>query len=196
MNDTPESLKNEKLFLSKLVEQVADKRLHGSFSERNPQLGPMRTCPLCHARFRFALGHSCAAYATTQRAWTEELGFFQTPCPLRINENATPRAKGRKNSHTHANGQPHPGPLNTIHQVTLEWQRNAAVMHDALNAMQFGITDAMLKPDTDEIKPQLIPTLAEKFVLWKLRTKRRFARCQRDVARRVNLGLLPGGSRA
>jgi hypothetical protein len=173
-DQTPEPLKNEKLFLSKLVDQVAANRQYGSFSERNPQFGPMRTCHICHTRYRFALGHPCWRYAV-------------------VSERETPPTKGRQNSHTHANGQRNVVPPNLVHQVTLEWQRDPAVMRAALNAMQFGITDAMLQDG--QIKPQLVPALAEKFVTWKQRTKQKFLRRQRDVARRVNLGLLAPGSR-
>lgn len=48
----------EALLFTSLVDRKAETMRTGSFSERNPTLGKMKTCPYCRVRER---GHQCTA---------------------------------------------------------------------------------------------------------------------------------------
>ena len=71
--------KLEKNFAKDLSEMQAivrwrvEKQLYGTFSERRPDLGKMRTCPHCHTRRREFAHEKCCNhnYATSQRAYDE-----------------------------------------------------------------------------------------------------------------------------
>jgi hypothetical protein len=51
-------LVEEALLLNQLVDRAARTQQTGSFSERNPILGKMKTCPYCRVRER---NHECRA---------------------------------------------------------------------------------------------------------------------------------------
>src|SRR5258708_5989861 len=48
----------EAQMLIQLIAKVSDRQLYGSYADRNPLLGKMRTCPYCRIRER---GHKCTA---------------------------------------------------------------------------------------------------------------------------------------
>lgn len=85
--------------LRALVQHATNILLTGSFSQRRPDLGAMKTCPFCGVRRRENLssparllglvqhnGTQCCnpKYADTQRAWDPEKGFHQVECEPRI----------------------------------------------------------------------------------------------------------------
>lgn len=73
--------------LGAALTQGLEAQVFGSWSDRNPSAGKMRTCPLCHARRREFAEKCCnTAHAASKRAWTPELGFHQEPCEPRVTE--------------------------------------------------------------------------------------------------------------
>lgn len=55
MNET-ERLVQEAALLCQLVDNAAEKQQSGSYADRNPVLGKMKTCPYCRVRER---NHQC-----------------------------------------------------------------------------------------------------------------------------------------
>ena len=161
--------------LAGIVSWATDQQRYGSFSARRPDLGPMFRCPHCHQRRR-ANGPRCCnpAFATTQRAWTPELGFHQTECAERANENPFSKSFLKKLKHKR-HGQ----------------NRQFKVRHlTGLFNQNWGGNDA-LKNACKEMHvkvPDLIgiPPFAEKFFAWREERKDRAARRRARTSRRIN----------
>jgi hypothetical protein len=161
--------------LSALVTWASDMQLHGSFSQRRPDLGSMFTCPHCHKRRRANAERCCnPSFATTQRAWTPELGFHQTECPERSNSNPFSKVFIKKFTHKR-HGQSKKFKLRELIAI---FNRN------------FGGNEE-LKAAAAEMHvkvPDLIgiPPFAEKYLAWKQERQDRAARRRARTSRRIN----------
>lgn len=175
------SLEQTRLILTNLVDATAKARLTGSFSERHPMLGKMVTCPFCHKRRRLLSDVPCcnARYATTQRAYSDELGFHQVPCDVRVTNARVPHTRRRMQSHTHAEGQRSISTVNVIHQRAIEFREHPEMLQAAKEEMQYsGPTDM-----------GSILVFAEKYSDWRERNEIRRKRNAQKQARRINFGL-------
>jgi hypothetical protein len=188
--------------LAAALKQGLEAQIFGSFSERNPGLGRMITCPHCHTRRRqFATEKCCnASHATTMRAWSashdkkgerldkrpekgfgpttrHEKGFYQEACAPRVVE--APMAKWFFKKFRHKrHGQSRAW---KIRQMTQRMQMDFHFLEFAAESMH-----------TTTPKPEHIPAFAEKYYHWQAAQIVKRQRKQQDISRRVNLGLLPG----
>jgi hypothetical protein len=165
--------------LAAALKQGLEAQLFGSFSERNPGLGRMMTCPHCHTRRRqFATEKCCnASHATTMRAWSEEKGFYQEACAPRVVE--APMAKWFFKKFRHKrHGQSRAW---KIRQMAQRMQADFHFLEFAAEVMHTTIP-----------KPEHIPAFAEKYYHWQAAQIVKRQRKQQDTSRRINLGLLPG----
>jgi len=164
--------------LSALVSWAADMQIYGSFSQRRPDLGSMQTCRFCGVRRRANAERCCnPSFATTQRAWTPELGFHQAECAERSNPNPFSKAFIKKFKHKR-HGQ---NKQFKVRQLTAIFNRN------------FGGNEELKSAAAEmHVKvPDLIgiPPFAEKYLAWKQERQDRAARRRARTSRRINRAL-------
>jgi hypothetical protein len=159
--------------LGAALAQGLEAQVFGSFSDRNPGLGQMKTCPFCHVRRReFATEKCCnAAHATTQRAWDEEKGFYQAECPPRVVEAPFGKSVIKKMLHKR-------------HGQNRDWHRREITrrMQEDFHFVETAARAMFSRPclkwvDIKKMLPDAtgIPAFAEKYYVWKsskARTKR------------------------
>ena len=171
-----------------LLKWVEDIQLRGSFSQRRPDLGRMHNCSFCGRRHRM-IGPRCSSadYATTQRAWSEEKGFYQTECAPRVNEQIFGKKMFRKIMHKR-HGQTR---NNALKVLTIRMQND----HDLIVAAAKEMFTA--RPHLGLKLPDLaaIPVFAKNYFLFKEDIEQRRIRGQRNVSQRVNRGIAKNGSR-
>lgn len=161
--------------LEAAVAYVADMQLHGSFSERRPDLGKMGTCPYCHTRRRGNGPRCCNPfYATTKRARDAEQGVHQMKCDERANLEVVGRAMIRKFKHKR-HGQSREF---KIRQQIVLFQANPELVKLAAEEMQ------VKKPDLAGLNP-----FVEKYIGWKEVQQARQARKQTKISRKINRGV-------
>lgn len=176
--------------LSALGAWTEDIQRNGNFSARRPDYGPMWRCPKCLRRHRVAGPRAYCSnteYAHTKRAWDKELGFHQveTDGP-RMVDLLIPKSMLKKLKHKR-HGQ---NLLSKIRRVTLLLQSDEA----ALKAAIAEIREA--KPHLPaEVDKAGIPAFTEMYVRWKWAQVVKKEHRQQSVSRRINRGLLAGGSR-
>lgn len=160
----------------------------GSFSDRRPDLGKMHKCQFCGRRHRMIAPRcSNADYATTQRAWSEEKGFHQVECEPRVVEHLFGKKMFRKIMHKR-HGQTR---NNALKVLTIRMQND----HDLIVAAAKEMFAA--RPHLGLVLPDIaaIPVFAKNYFLFKEDREQKRVRGQRNVAQRVNRGVLPNGSR-
>lgn len=201
-------------FLESTVEYAAWLQLHGSYSQRNPHLGPMRTCPLCRKRFRAALGCTCSShYATTQRAWSPTHDKREKAPKSGPGYGPTPRHE--KGFYQHELEKPREGELfskrsqrelirRLRQRPTNMGFRHGKVIHDLVLVLQAGIRQVgeddkqpirYYSPNAMVIRlaremhvavpdERNIPSFAQKYIEWGLKQDKR----ARRKARRTRQG--------
>ena len=161
--------------LAGIVSWATEQQSHGSFSSRRPDLGRMFKCSHCGQRRR-ANGPRCCnpAFATTQRAWTPELGFHQTECAERANESPFSRSFMKKIHHKR-HGQSREFKIRHLTGLfNQNWGGNEA-LKNACEEMHVKVPDLIG-----------IPPFAEKFFEWREERKDRAARRRERTSRRIN----------
>jgi hypothetical protein len=165
--------------------------MYGSYSERNPGLGPMKTCPHCHQRRRmFGTDPCCnASHATSKRAFDVlRGGFYQESCPPRVTNFSVKRLmKSLKHKQKFAPGY---GRQNRwlMHDLTLELQNEAA-----RNTTQLLLEGLLgFHEPIMAVPPQGVPAFAERVIFNIQRHKRHVKRDQQKLSRRINWGLAAG----
>jgi len=155
-----------------VVNWAADMQLRGSFSDRRPDLGKMVCCPHCGIRRRTNGPRCCnPEFATTQRAWTPEMGFHQVECAERSNPNPFSKQFMRKFRHKR-HGQSRNF---KIRHLVFLFQNNATLLNDAAMDIQVNTPDVAA-----------IPAFAEKYFLWKVERRDRMFRRQATRSRQIN----------
>jgi hypothetical protein len=152
---------------------------YGSYAERHPALGKYRTCPFCRQRrFEFSPDRCCnASHATSKRAWSDELGFYQEPCEPRVVEAMLPKAFMKKLLHKR-------------HGQSRQWKIRALVAR--MQANKFLVIDAAIQMHVKPPDIASIPAFGEKYWLWLQKRVVRQQRKAQQLARRVNFGLING----
>lgn len=179
--------------LSTVVNWAQDMLLHGSFSDRRPDLGKMFTCPFCHRRRRQGDEKCCNARpATTVRAYTEADGFHQIPYMVWDDTNKEYVHAEREN-------------VNIIGKSFLKRLTHKKHGQNRVHAMKFlsarfQENQELLEASALEMRVPVpakehIPAFAEKYFVWKENQEQRRYRRQQKVSRRINFGLARGGSR-
>ncbi len=171
------------VLLGKWVEDI---QLHGSFSERRPDLGRMQKCPFCERRHRM-IGPRCsnARCATTERAWSPELGFHQQEVPERVNEQLFGKKMMRKIMHKR-HGQTR---TRNIGLTVRTFQNEPETLAAAVKEIQ------QFYPHIKAPTLTEIPKFGRMFYLWKQAAIVRAQKRQQDVSRRINRGHAKPGSR-
>lgn len=167
--------------LAMLGPWVENIQLHGSYADRRPDLGKMINCPACKRRHRM-IGPRCsnAAFATTQRAWDPEQGFYQVACEPRENEAMFGKAIFRKFKHKR-HGQ---NKRNAVRFLTVNLQSDPDALKAAAAEMHVKVPDIAG-----------IPAFAVKYFVWREDREQKQTRRQQDVSNRVRHGLAKPGSR-
>jgi len=160
--------------LDAIVGYAADMQLHGSFSQRRPDLGKMFTCPHCRARRRVSAPRCCnPAFATTKRAWDAEQGFHQLECGERSNPDTIGRALLRKMKHK-KHGQSR---LFKLREQILRFQSDPELVKAAAKEMHVKV------PDLSRLNP-----FVEKYLQWKQNRQARAERRRSSASRKINRG--------
>jgi hypothetical protein len=144
--------------------QGLEAQVFGSWSDRNPGAGKMRTCPLCRARRReFGTEKCCnTAHATSKRAWTSELGFHQEPCEPRVTQEIS-KSMIKKMLHKR-------------HGQNRDWHRREMTrrMQEDFHFVESAGREMFSRPclkwvDIQKMLPDAagIPAFAEKYLTWK-----------------------------
>lgn len=166
----PEQVKKDLLVLSSAVDKAAESRV-GTFSERNPILGRMVTCPFCRRRRRAkALTPCCNA-----RYVVESKSFI-------------PKIKARRNPRLTR----HRPPLFLLRQLLLEVENSPAPMMTA-SVLQDDYEGQVHGPDSkwghtpqETIKMEHLASFMEKVVIRKLKQKAKKKRDQQKRSRKIN----------
>lgn len=155
-----------------VVKWASDIQLHGSFADRRPDLGKMQTRPCGHRR-RQASGSCCSPTYLWAKKGTEEV----------INhENEQPFGKSLlKRLHHKRHGQSRRNKLRTL---TLRFMEDENLVKAAAQEMQVALPEKAS-----------IPPFVEKYRDFIENKEQKRIRRQQDVSRRINRGLLIGGSR-
>lgn len=158
-----------------LVAWATSVQLHGSYSDRHPNLGKMRKCPHCGKRRR-EFGQRCcnAKYSTTRRVWDEENGFQQEECPERVTA-AIISKKIIKNIIRKKHGQTRQF---KIRELTKRLQGSETFLEETASQM------CVPKPGV-----AAIPPFSEKYFYWLQERRDKKVRRQQDRSRRINVGL-------
>jgi hypothetical protein len=178
--DTAQLQKNFAKDLSNLYALVvwaADMQLHGSYSQRRPDLGKNVTCPFCHTRRLQGEPKCCnAKYATTQRAWDSERGFHQVECAERVVDNFFPKGFTKRLMHK-KHGQSR---AFKIRQLTHRFQNEPKLLGAAVAEMQERWP--LLK------MPELahIPAFTERYWKWAETKKVKKQKKQSELSRKIN----------
>ena len=175
--------------LQMLVAYAADMLLHGTFSQRRPDI-PRRRCGYCGRRPRLVRGkleRCCnAAYAKTQRAWDEETGFHQVECAERVSNNFFSKHFLRRLRHKR-HGQ---GKMFHIRQILWRFRHDAEYLNAAVAEIQ-ARWPLVKAPDASGL-----PAFAERWYAYLVKQESRRLRRQADISRRINRGLEKRGARA
>jgi hypothetical protein len=156
--------------LGKWVDEV---QRYGSFSDRRPDLGRMFTCPGCGNRRRQG-GEKCCNSTYT---WAKIEGD-----PPKDHENEKPFGKSfiKKIQHKR-HGQSR---NNKIRSLILRFMADDTSVKLAAEEMNVKIPDQASTP-----------SFGEKYFRWKEDQEQRKIRKQQKISRRINAGLIPGGTR-
>lgn len=184
---------------------------YGSYADRHPSLGKMRTCPHCHKRrFEFSEVRCCnAGHATSQRAYDvlhdvkgissprpdergygpttrHEKGFYQEPCEPRVNKAMLPKKFMKQLMHKrHSNVKRH-----QIHDLALELQSEE--FRNTTQLLLEGLP-GFYEP-IQSVAISSIPSYAERVLRTIRKSVARRKRKQQQLARRINFGLAAGKS--
>ena len=178
--------------LSAMVSYAADILLHGTFSQRRPDLGKMGKCLGCGRRRRMSAKCCNTEYTKTQRAWTPELGFHQEECSPRMMDKPfgkkflkrmqrQMKLQNGQGGATHNDGRQR---KLRIRELILDLMKNEERLKRLALEMHVKVPDQAT-----------IPAFGEKYFLWREERARARFRKQQDVSRRINRGLEIGGTR-
>lgn len=172
--------------LAMLGKWVEDIQLHGSFSQRRPDLGSMIACPACKRRHRM-IGPRCsnAQFAVTKRAWDAEQGLHQVACEPREVQAMFGKAMFRKFKHKR-HGQTK---RNAVRVLTIALQNDETKLKAAVEEMRRAFVVVTL-PETAGI-----PAFAVKYFMWKEDREQKRIRKQRNVSERINHGFTQPSTR-
>jgi hypothetical protein len=165
--------------LAVVVNWATDMKKRGSFSDRRPDLGRMFACPVCHTRRR-ANGPRCCnpAFATTRRAWTSELGFFQDECVERSHPSPFGKQFLRKLRHK-KHGQSKQFKIRQLVHIFNQNFGGGSELKMAAREMHVAMPDLIG-----------IPPFAEKFFGWREEMAKKAERKRVSISRRINRGLI------
>jgi hypothetical protein len=149
-----------------------DIQLYGSFAARRPDLGKMVTRPCGHRR-RQASGPCCNVTYEWVKKGTDEIVNHENEKPF--------GKKLLKRIHHKSHGQSRKNKLRTL---TLRFMEDENLVKAAAEEMHVALPDKAA-----------IPPFAEKYRNWKEDKEQKCLRRQQDISRRINAGLLIGGSR-
>ena len=176
-----ETIQRDIADLSAAVTEGMGRIQYGSYSERTPHLGKMKTCPFCHKRKReFDVENVCcnASHATSQRAWDAERGFYQESCSPRIAESNLKKLVKKMQHKKHSNKK-----RNQIHDLTLLFQGDSKILEHAVRDMCGALKSSGV---VDLPGPTAIPAFAEKYWGWTQARKAKALRKMQKKSRRIN----------
>ena len=199
--------------ISASLSEGLERLQYGSYSERNPGMGKMRTCPFCRKRrFEFSNERCCnASHATSKRAYdpehdvrgkrlsdrTErgfgpatrhEKGFYQEPCEPRVSEFSIKKFVKKLN-----HSQPAPtnmGRHNRLLTYNLLKDMKSDEFRNTMQLLLEGLPG--FHEPTKPVDIASAPSFAEKVIVAGRKAKSRRRRKAQQLARRINFGLVAG----
>ena len=172
--------------LQAIVNWAADMQLHGSFSDRRPDLGRMFRCSSCGKRRR-ANGPRCCnpTFATTQRAWDPEQGFHQIECAER--SNAQPFSKAFVKRMIHQSTKRHGQNKNfKIRHQSFLFQTYPHLLAEAVKAMHLYKHTEIGEVVLDIPKSEHVPAFAERYWRWAQERQDKATHKRVRISRQIN----------